>query len=78
MSRHYIVQDEFFLYYGSTTQRSATHRRTICRGERLTLDSQAFNGNVWFIDSAGSRGKIECGSVANLERRGLLRPDTYM
>ena len=41
-------------------------------GAILSLDSEAPNGNVWFIDESGERGKIEAGEVRNLTRDGRL------
>lgn len=41
-------------------------------GDVVLHVSDAPNGNVWFLDSEGNRGKIECGEVGNLVRRGAI------
>lgn len=47
-----------------------TRYKTHQPGEILELSSEAPNGNVWFIDQDGERGKIECGQVSSLVRDG--------
>ncbi len=59
------------LGYGSHVREPTPKQwRTMKIGELLTLDSEAPNGNVWFIDPQGNRAKIECGQVSNLTKRG--------
>jgi hypothetical protein len=41
-------------------------------GSIIHLDMEAPNGNVWFIDEDGERGKIECGAVRNLTKDGHI------
>ena len=70
----YIVQKPITLGYDShsrapTPSRYKTHKE----GSKLTLSSEAPNGNVWFFDESKERGKIECGEVANLVNDGSVR-----
>jgi hypothetical protein len=72
--KSYIVQKPIQLGYDSNVhnpnpQIYKNHRE----GSVLLLSSEAPNGNVWFIDSDGERGKIECGEVQNLIDRGVLK-----
>jgi hypothetical protein len=76
----YEVLEPLTLGFGShTRQLSPSNYKTYKRGEVLTLDSESRNGNVWFIDKDGDRGKIESGSVQNLVRRGMVKllPPVY-
>lgn len=69
--RTYIVQKPLRLGYDSHVRApTPTRYKTFQSGVTLRLDSQAPNGNVWFIDPDGERGKIECGAVSNLLRDG--------
>lgn len=68
----YRVRWPMDLAYGSHTRSSVCHYKTIEPGTIVTLDSVAPNGNVWFIDHEGKRGKIEAGCISNLERRGVV------
>ena len=69
----YVVRKSISLGYGSHVRNPNPNRIKIHEaGSILRLDSEAPNGNVWFIDSDGERGKIECGSVANLTKNGLI------
>lgn len=71
MSKYKLLQP-MDLAYGSHTQSSVCHYKTIPAGTIVMLDDIANNGNVWFIDHEGQRGKIEAGCISNLERRGVL------
>lgn len=69
----YIVNKQIVLGYDSHVHRPTSPRHKVIEpGAVLTLDSEAPNGNVWFIDEDGERGKIECGSVSNLLRDGRV------
>ena len=70
----YIVQKPITLGYGSHVRATTPTRYKVFQpGSVLSLASEAPNGNVWFIDDANERGKIECGEVANLLRDGRVR-----
>jgi hypothetical protein len=70
----YVVVDTIPLGYDSDV-RAPTPRRFKRHqaGAVLTHDGDAPNGNVWFIDGDGDRGKIESGSINNLVKRGVIR-----
>lgn len=69
----YLVEKSIHLGYDSHTQRPTSSRhKEIKPGAVLTLDSEAPNGNVWFFDEDGERGKIECGAVSNLLKDGRV------
>lgn len=68
----YKVLKRMDLAYGSHTRSSVCHYKTIEPGTIVTLDSVAPNGNAWFIDHEGKRGKIEAGCITNLERRNIV------
>lgn len=69
-----VTQEPMILRYGSHTRHlSGTHSKTWPIGSVLQLDDESPNGNVWFIDPDGERGKIEAGSVSNLICRGSVR-----
>ena len=69
------VLKELRLGYGSHVRRLSPSRyKTHPPGTLVRLDVQAPDGTCWFIDPDGERGKIESGSVANLERREVIRP----
>ena len=69
----YIVRKPFTLGYGSDTRNpNPTRSRTLQVGEVVTRVAEYPNGNVWITDPDGERGKIECGSIANLLRDGRL------
>jgi hypothetical protein len=61
------------LGYGSYVGHSSPtgYNKYVC-GDILILDSVADNGNVWFIDINGKRGKIECGSISNMVQIRLI------
>ena len=67
----YTVLKPFRLGYGSDV-RSPTPKRykTMKPGDEILYQSTAPNGNVWFSDPDGERGKIECGQLSNLVDRG--------
>lgn len=67
MSRKFVCLEEITLGYDSHVRAPTPRRIKIHKpGTELTLSSEAPNGNVWFIDPDGERGKIECGEVRNL------------
>lgn len=69
----YKVLKPLSLGYGSTTRTPTPSRyKTIQPGIEVTLESVAPNGNVWFIDHEGERGKIEAGDISNLEQMGVV------
>lgn len=68
----YKVLKPMDLGYGSHTRCYVRNWKTIEPGTIVMLDSVAPNGNVWFIDDEGKRGKIEAGCITNLERRGVV------
>lgn len=71
--RKFIVLKPVTLGYGSHVRQPTPSRFvTQEKGTILSLDSEAPNGNVWFFDEDGKRGKIECGEVANLTKDGRL------
>lgn len=71
MSEEYEVLSPITLRYGSNTRNPNPSKcKIIPAGSILVLDSVANDGNVWFIDECGERGKIECGSIENLLREG--------
>jgi len=71
--RTFIVQKPITLGYDShTRQPTPTRYKRHEIGAVLMLDSEAPNGNVWFIDSDKERGKIECGEVSNLTKNGRV------
>lgn len=74
--KNYLVKNEITLGYGSHTRRPNPSRyKSIKPGALLTLDAEAANGAVWFIDEDGERGKIDCGEVKNLIRDGRITPE---
>jgi hypothetical protein len=74
--RIFTVMKEFYLGYGShTRQLTPSTYKMQSVGTRLSLDGEAPNGNVWFIDQNGDRGKIECGEVKNLVADGRVVED---
>ena len=69
----YIVTGELRLEYGTYVGREVPSEvRVIPIGEEITLETEAPNGNVWFVDERGKSGKIQCGSVSNLVKRGVV------
>jgi hypothetical protein len=69
--RKFEVKKSLELGYGSHTQRPTPDRfKKFGPGTILTLDGEAPNGNVWFIDPEGNRGVVEAGEVRNLIRSG--------
>lgn len=71
--RRFIVRKPITLGYGSNVHDPNPKRiREHEAGTVLTLDSESPNGNVWFIDPDGERGKIEAGEVRNLTLDGRL------
>ena len=68
----YKVLKPMDLAYGSHTRSSVCHYETIEPGTIVMLDDIANNGNVWFIDHEGKRGKIAAGCISNLKLRGIL------
>jgi hypothetical protein len=72
--KSFIVQQPIQLGYDSNVHNpNPKIYKTHKEGSVLLLSSEAPNGNVWFIDSDGERGKIECGEVQNLIDRGVLK-----
>ncbi len=72
--KRYLVRKAIRLGYDShvrapTPSRFKEHQP----GSELTLSSEAPDGTVWFIDSDGERGKIDCGEVRNLTADGRVR-----
>lgn len=73
MPRNFLCKTEVRVGYDSDVRAPSPRRyKTHPPGTRLVLNSEAPNGNVWFIDPDGERGKIECGQVSNLTARGTL------
>ena len=71
--RQFTVQKAISLGYDSHVHRPTPPRRkALEQGSIIRLDSEAPNGNVWFIDEDGERGKIQCGEVRNLTRDGRI------
>lgn len=70
----YEVLTSVNLGYGSSVGNpNPTHYKEHKIGAILKLDSETPNGNVWFIDSDGSRGRVQCGSVQNLINIGNIK-----
>jgi hypothetical protein len=60
---------------GSHSQNPNGTSVTIPIGTTLTWDGDSPNGNVWFVfylDDVQHRGKIECGTITNLIKRGAI------
>jgi len=71
--RRFKVLKELKIGYGSHVHApTPTHSKRHQPGTILHLQSEAFNGNVWFVDPDGERGKIECGQVSNLTSNGRV------
>jgi hypothetical protein len=71
--RLFEVVQPVFLGYGSHVRHTTPTRHKLMQpGTLLRLQSEAPNGNVWFLDPDGERGKIECGEVRNLTRDGRV------
>ena len=51
--------------------------KTYPKGSMLMYESSAANGNVWFIDSANNRGKIEAGHISCLVKSGNLQIEEF-
>lgn len=78
--RRFELKVPLRLGYGSHVREPTPKRyKTHPPGTILQLDSEAPNGNVWFLDPEGERGKIECGQVSNLNGRvvELFEPDDH-
>lgn len=69
------VLKPFSLGFGSHTrcQTSKTHQ-TLAVGDIIKLDCESDAGNVWFYTKDNQRGKIECGSVSNMVKSGMIWP----
>lgn len=75
MKKYLVHKEPLTLGYDSHVHAPTPRRhKTHPVGTVLTLDCEAPNGNVWFIDEDGERGKIACGSVENLIKRERLNP----
>lgn len=73
MYTRYTALKSFQLGYGSTVRAPTPDRyKTVTPGDEVLHESTAPNGNVWFLDPDGERGKIECGEVGNLIREGSI------
>jgi len=69
----YTVLKPLRLGYDSTIHAPTPRRyKTMNPGDEILYQSTAPNGNVWFFDPDGERGKIECGDVGNLVRGGSI------
>lgn len=69
-----LVLKDIRLGYGSSTRNPNPITYKIHKkGEILQHDVDCDNGNVWFIDKDGDRGKIEAGCVQNLINRDILQ-----
>lgn len=69
----YEVLEDLRLTFGTHTRGGLATIKIIEKGKIIELDSEAPNGNVWFNTEHG-RGKIECGSVSNIIKRGKVCP----
>jgi hypothetical protein len=71
--RFKVLEKCLVLGYGSHARRpTPTSHIRWAAGSVVELDGEAPDGTVWFLDPDGFRGKIDCGEVANLVRRGVL------
>lgn len=72
--RNFLVLKKITLGYDSTIHAPTPNRhKTHHPGTILRFESEAFNGNVWFVDPEDERGKTEAGSLENLTRKGTLK-----
>jgi hypothetical protein len=72
MSKYRVLTSISLGYDSDVRDPNAKRFKTFKKGDILKHDSDAPNGNVWFFDSSGERGKIECGSVMNRVKSGDL------
>jgi len=71
--KNYIVLKPLVVGYDSHCHRPTSPRyKKHMPGTVLAHQSDAPNGNVWFIDPDGERGKTESGEVANLVRSQMI------
>jgi hypothetical protein len=71
-----IVKRPFELVMGSHTRNvHGTHRMPLITGDILTFDYESDNGNVWFYTLNKQCGKIECGSLDNMVKSGMISID---
>ena len=72
MSMYRVLTSISLGYDSDVRNPNAKRFKTFKQGDILEHYSDAPNGNVWFIDSSGERGKIECGCVMNRVNSGDL------
>ena len=67
--------EDFSIGIGSDSRNPNTTSLPIPLGTTLRWEEDAPNGNVWFnveINGEKYRGKIECGRITNLIKRGRI------
>lgn len=71
----WVANTDMSIGIGSHSRNPNTTSLPIPAGTILTWEDDAPNGNVWFhveLDGEKYRGKIECGAITNLIRRGKI------
>jgi hypothetical protein len=71
----WMASKDMSIGIGSHSTNPNTTSLQIPQGTILTWDDDAPNGNVWFyvtIYGKKYRGKVECGRITNLIKRGTI------
>ena len=71
MNKKYVVVKPIKVTYGSHTRNfGGTHWKMLAPGCTLVFDGENMDGEVWFIDPCGERGKVALGSISAMLKRG--------
>jgi hypothetical protein len=68
MKKYKVISPIKLEYGGNTQNPNPTNIKVHEPGSILCLETEAPNGNVWFIDPQGERGNTPAGCVGNLVR----------